>query len=101
MILTQYESWGRYPKNYPEKVINLFWRHEIPDLNSYKKPVLAYAYGKSYGDICQNGGGILLDTKGLSRIISWDANGGILRCESGLMMCMERIIIGAVHSAAM
>ncbi|MFC2131882.1 FAD-dependent oxidoreductase [Bacteroidota bacterium] len=86
MNLNQYESWGRYPKKYPDEVINIFWRHELPDFNIFKKSVLPYAYGKSYGDSCQNENGILLDMKGLSRFISFDQGYGILRCEAGVTL---------------
>ncbi|ROL61539.1 FAD-binding oxidoreductase [Bacteroidetes/Chlorobi group bacterium ChocPot_Mid] len=85
-ILNKYESWGRFPRSEPREVVNLFWRNEIPDLNQFSSSVLAYAYGKSYGDSCQNDGGILLDTKGLSRLISWDRKKGIIRCESGVTL---------------
>ena len=81
-----YESWGRFPKLSPKQVVNIFWKHELPDLKKFDKTVLAYAFGKSYGDSCQNENGILLDTKALSRLISWDVKNGILRCEAGVTL---------------
>ena len=86
MILESYESWGRYPKHRPSDVIPLFWRSELPDLNKFNKKVLAYAYGKSYGDSCLNDGGILLDTKGLNKIIAFNEETGVIRCEAGVTL---------------
>ena len=86
MVIDNYESWGRYPKLKPNKVIPLFWRSELPDLNQLDKNVLAYGLGKSYGDSCLNDGGILLDTKGLNKFISFDEKKGLLKCESGVTL---------------
>ncbi len=86
MNLAKYESWGRYPKIFPKKVIPVFWRHELPDMLSVKETVLPYAFGKSYGDVCLNENGILMDTKGLNKLISFDEENGILRCEAGVTL---------------
>lgn len=86
MNLTDYESWGRYPKLFPLKVEKLFWKSETPDFNDFKKPVLAYGCGKSYGDSCLNENGILIDTRGMNRFISFDREHGILKCESGVTL---------------
>lgn len=50
------------------------------------EPVLAYGRGRSYGDVCLNDGGILLDTRSLSRFISFDAERGVLHCEAGVTL---------------
>ncbi len=81
-----YGSWGRYPKLTPSEVVRLQWRDELPDLNSFRKKVLPYGYGKSYGDSCQNHNGVLLDTKGLDKFISFDDRNGIVRCEAGVTL---------------
>ncbi len=86
MNLENYGSWGRYLKLYPSQVININWRSEIPDFSSFDKSVLAYGYGKSYGDSCLNEDGILLDTKGLNKFISFDQETGIIRCEAGVTL---------------
>lgn len=86
MDLDCYESWGRYPKHRPSKVVPLFWRSEIPELGAFDKKLLPYAYGKSYGDSCLNDGGILLDTKGLNKLIAFDDETGIIRCEAGVTL---------------
>ncbi len=80
------QSWGRYPKIKPDRVIPVYWRNEIPDLSSLEEPVLPYAYGRSYGDSCLNEGGIALDVSHLTRFISFDEETGLLRCEAGVSL---------------
>lgn len=77
------QSWGRYPKIKPDRVIPVYWRNDIPDLSSLEGPVLPYAYGRSYGDSCLNEGGVSLDVSHLTRFISFDQETGLLRCEAG------------------
>ena len=78
---TRYESWGRYPK-VEQTVIEPVWLPEvrIPPTDS----VLAYGCGRSYGDCCLNGGGAIISTRWLNRIIEFDSQSGVLRCEAGL-----------------
>jgi FAD/FMN-containing dehydrogenase len=78
-----YNSWGRYPKYKPAAAVQLFWQNELPDLNKYDKSLLPYAFGKSYGDSCQNDGGILLDTSHLSRFMAFDPVNHLFKCEAG------------------
>jgi FAD/FMN-containing dehydrogenase len=86
MVTGNYDSWGRYPKCKPYDVFPVYWRNEIPELNKFSKKILAYAWGKSYGDSCLNDNEILIDTKGLSKFISFDENNGLLRCEAGVTL---------------
>lgn len=79
-----YQSWGRYPKNSPKRVVNVQWLHKLPTLDKLEKPVLPFGYGRSYGDSCQNEDGILLDGTGLNRFIAFDRENGLLRCEAGV-----------------
>lgn len=46
-------------------------------------PGIAYGNGRSYGDMCLNPGGVLWHTRGLDRLCSWNAETGMLVCESG------------------
>ncbi|HEU5228655.1 MAG TPA: FAD-binding oxidoreductase [Ktedonobacteraceae bacterium] len=80
------QSWGRYPKLKPSRVIPIYWRNEIPDLSLLKEPVLPYAYGRSYGDSCLNESGIALDMSHLTRFIAFDEETGLLRCEAGVSL---------------
>ena len=63
----------------------LRWRHEpLPDLGP--SSVLPFGNGRSYGDSCLNDGGLLLDMRGLDRLISFDVEHGVIRCEAGVML---------------
>lgn len=42
--------------------------------------------GRSYGDVCLNDGGTLLDVRGLDRFIAFDAAKGVLRVEAGVLL---------------
>jgi FAD/FMN-containing dehydrogenase len=78
------QSWGRYPRVRPERVVPVYWREEMPDLAAFKQPVLPYAYGRSYGDSCLNEGGVVLDVSNLKRFMHFDQEQGVLRCEAGV-----------------
>lgn len=77
-----YQSWGRYPKFTPHTVIHPNWMDEVtlPLPEEY----LCYGLGRSYGDSCLNSTGTLIDTTGLSKIIHFNPESGLLRCEVGL-----------------
>ncbi|WP_369818178.1 FAD-dependent oxidoreductase [Acidovorax sp. Root219] len=49
-------------------------------------PGIAYGNGRSYGDMCLNPGGVLWHTRGLDRLCSWNAETGMLVCESGVLL---------------
>lgn len=84
--MNSYTSWGRYPRSHPAEIVPLFWISRIPDFNQFSRPVLVYGKGRSYGDTCLNDGGVLLDSTGLDRFIQFDADTGVLRCESGVTL---------------
>ncbi|MGA2297618.1 MAG: FAD-binding oxidoreductase [FCB group bacterium] len=86
MGLDNYESFGRYPKQKPAEVVKILWRSEIPSLNKYSNSILAYAWGKSYGDSCLNENGTLLDTKGLNKFIEFNPEKGLFKCEAGVTL---------------
>lgn len=48
--------------------------------------MLPFGNGRSYGDVCLNDGGLLLDCGGMNRFISFDAESGVLRCEAGVLL---------------
>ncbi|MEM9315636.1 MAG: FAD-binding oxidoreductase [Pseudomonadota bacterium] len=79
-----YESWGRYPRA-TQEVERLYWRHEnLPGPDPAKAKFLPFGNGRSYGDVCLNDGGRLLDCRNLDRFIHFDAQSGLLRCEAGV-----------------
>jgi hypothetical protein len=47
---------------------------------------IAYGNGRSYGDVCLNPGGVLWDTTGLDRFVSFDETTGNLVCEAGVLL---------------
>lgn len=47
---------------------------------------MPYGCGRSYGDSCLNDGGVLIDVTGLDRLIAFDPDRGILRCEAGITL---------------
>jgi FAD/FMN-containing dehydrogenase len=50
--------------------------------------------GRSYGDVCLNPNGVLWNTTGLDRFISFDASTGRLVCEAGVLLRdIQRLII--------
>ena len=88
--MKKYQSWGRYPKVDKDKQ-DIY--HVYPDSFSFPETnedatdtplFLAYGQGRSYGDVCLNEDGILLDTQHLDHFIEYDKEKGILRCEAGL-----------------
>jgi FAD/FMN-containing dehydrogenase len=81
-----HESWGRYPKSEPARIVELSWISQVPDLNRLPHPILPYGKGRSYGDCCLNNGGTLLDVSGLDRFIRFDPETGLLRCEAGVTL---------------
>jgi FAD/FMN-containing dehydrogenase len=44
---------------------------------------LAFGYGRSYGDVALNPGGLLLDCRRLDRFIAFDDERGVIGCEAG------------------
>ena len=76
-------SWGSAPRPHAA-VIPLHWRH-MP-LPPGDGSLLPRGFGRSYGDSCLNEGGTLLDTRGLDRLIAFDASAGTLACEAGVRL---------------
>jgi FAD/FMN-containing dehydrogenase len=64
----------------------------VPVLSRFERlpdaaaPMLPYGNGRSYGDVCQNDGGTLLDARALDRFIAFDDTGGVLECEAGVLL---------------
>lgn len=69
--------------------------HDVFMLTNREKPLatmssgqssIAFGMGKSYGDVCLNPGGVLLNTTRLNRFIQFDASAGVLACEAGVLL---------------
>lgn len=75
-------SWGNYPK-VTEREYPFAWRTDsLPNALS----LLPHGLGRSYGDVALNEGGSIITTQRLNNFISFDANAGSLRCESGVSL---------------
>ncbi len=78
------ESWGRVSQCRSESRWVERADAEIPDVSG--KNLLPFGLGRSYGDSCLNDHGILLRTRKLNRILSFDRSSGIIRCEAGVSL---------------
>ncbi len=82
--LNMYCSWG-YPFETHDKIIYQHWRHE--EFNVIQSELyLPYGCGRSYGDVCLNDAGTLIDTRKLNHFIDFNIETGILRIESGVTL---------------
>ncbi|HEX7707624.1 MAG TPA: FAD-binding oxidoreductase [Thermoanaerobaculia bacterium] len=77
---SNHESWGRWVRSKPARVIDVQWSSELPRVDDL---VLPYGLGRSYGDVCLNNGHTLLDVSRLNRIRHFDVEQGILDIEAG------------------
>ena len=79
-------SWGCLPFPEAARTVERDWRFEnLPEF-SESDSALACGRGRSYGDSCINSYGTELSTRRLNRFIRFDAEQGILRCESGVTL---------------
>lgn len=78
------QSWGRVLQ-LRQEVQRLSFRDQALPLQ-LGRSVLPHGLGRSYGDSCLNENGTLLATRGLDRYIAFDAQSGVLRCESGVSL---------------
>ncbi|MEA2464518.1 MAG: hypothetical protein QOJ98_2265, partial [Acidobacteriota bacterium] len=69
-----HESWGRFIRSTPARVL---YEPRFDDL------VLPYGLGRSYGDVCLNNGHTLLDTARMAHLLAFDETTGVLTCEAG------------------
>ncbi len=79
--MSGFESWGKQPK-VKQKEIFLRWRkQDFPTLETQHG--LPVGLGRSYGDVCLNDNGTVIHTSDLNRLIGFDAESGVLKCEAG------------------
>jgi FAD/FMN-containing dehydrogenase len=81
---TTLESWGRYPKT-RSIARPLHWADEPLPIGAGDR-VLPYGNGRSYGDSCLNDDGVLLCTRELRRLRSFDRQSGVMRIEAGALL---------------
>jgi FAD/FMN-containing dehydrogenase len=75
------QSWGRY-RRVAQQGVEQHWRDAMLPSAS-PRPLLPYGQGRSYGDVAQNEGGVLVCTRKLDRFIDFDSQAGVLRVEAG------------------
>src|SRR5690348_13146349 len=77
------QSWGLYPpaRQQATRIYDRFVR-----LPGFENHALPRGNGRSYGDVCLDDGGTLLDARGLDRFIAFDDCTGVLRCEAGVLL---------------
>jgi FAD/FMN-containing dehydrogenase len=86
-------SWGRLGK-WEHEVVALSDRNQVIRQLKSSRSGIAHGMGRSYGDVCLNPDGILWNTTGLDRFISFDENTGRLVCEAGVLLRdIQRLII--------
>ncbi|MGB6691683.1 MAG: FAD-binding oxidoreductase [Terracidiphilus sp.] len=78
----QFQSWGHYPLLEGD-LLPLYWRSDFPAALPKSKPSLPVGLGRSYGDVCLLDHGTLLNTRGMLRMLDFDRQTGLLRCEAG------------------
>lgn len=83
-VSVTYRPWGRLQ---PEatRVREL---GEPPDLSpgGGDGTLLPFGNGRSYGDVCMNGAGVLLGTRARRGILAFDEASGVLRAEAGILL---------------
>ena len=76
-------SWGGLPEQ-PQGVRALGWRDELAA--RWTRSTLAVGSGRSYGDCGLAASGEVLRTTAMNRLLQFDRNSGVLRCEAGVTL---------------
>ena len=95
MASNRYQSWGRFPQ-VEQEPYSIYWREDpLPIPEQGNRTYLPFGNGRSYGDVCLNDGGALLDCRRLDRFISFNPETGVMRCESGVLLSeILRLAVG-------
>lgn len=81
----QFESWGRYPTLQAD-LLPLNWTSDFPPAKPPATKMLPVGMGRSYGDVCLLENGTLLTARGMDRLLHFDPESGLLRCEAGVTL---------------
>ncbi|HBE89907.1 MAG: FAD-linked oxidase [Candidatus Andersenbacteria bacterium RIFCSPHIGHO2_12_FULL_46_9] len=84
--MNEYQSWGRYPKAFKQKVKQVYWPEEARNLLQHEGVFLPRGAGRSQGDVCLNDQGTLLDVQMLNRFVDWNVLAGTVTCEAGVTL---------------
>lgn len=77
-------AWGNLPAQ--PAAAECFQDERSAPLPAVGGTVLPYGNGRSYGDVCLNSGGTLLQTRRLDHLMAFDAESGVLTCEAGVLL---------------
>jgi FAD/FMN-containing dehydrogenase len=80
------DSWGRFPHVGDQARVPLAFASDALPTVDVGVTILPRGQGRSYGDSCMNGGGVLFATDALDRFIAFDRTAGVLRCEAGVTL---------------
>jgi FAD/FMN-containing dehydrogenase len=80
-----FSSWGRYPV-YQANLVPLHWQQDFPPAVPPHNGMLPVGLGRSYGDVCLLKDGNLLNARSLDRMLDFDPQTGLLRCEAGVSL---------------
>ena len=93
MAVVSVSSWGRLVSA-EHNVLALTDRDDVARQIAQPLPGLARGMGRSYGDVCLNPGHVLWETTGLDRFVAFDAAGGRLTCEAGVLLRdIQRLLV--------
>ena len=79
--MKKYSSWGTIVK---PKFIKEVKNVNVNIFNSDNNTFLAYGKGRSYGDVCLNSKGNIVNTQNLNKIVDINQKEGVLTVESGV-----------------
>lgn len=79
-----YRAWGLIPRQ-AQRAIGLDWSDDAANcVCGATEKVLAFGNGRSYGDVCLNQSGMLIDTEGLDNVLEFNDVEGTILCEAGV-----------------
>ena len=88
------QSWGRVTR--PEHEVRQLLARPAQLAIPAGRKALAYGQGRSYGDCCLNGGGLLYLTERMNQCLELNPNEGWVRCDAGMTLDdLLRLIVPA------
>jgi FAD/FMN-containing dehydrogenase len=81
-------AWGR-AHAVAERTVRPLSRDEAISaiaMHGSSEQVLGRGLGRSYGDVCLNDGGRVVDMTGMDRLLAFDPASGVLECEAGVSL---------------
>ncbi|MFW7378352.1 MAG: FAD-binding oxidoreductase [Oligoflexus sp.] len=89
------KSWGRLAASQHLSAFPYAFG-DLPKIFSDQHRYLPFGLGRSYGDSCLNSGGVLIQNRGLNRLLAFDRQKGVITCEAGVSLAeLLEIIVPA------